>query len=149
MIADLFLSEMDTDLAIINAGCLRANAVFQKGLQTQKMIASILPITEYLVVKKIPGHIFHKILENALSQYPKYEGRWPCISGCLFNFDPEKPAGSRILLDTFFMKNGELFDFEKHYTLTTVHFLSLGKDGFKDFLDPRIQNIEILEKITV
>ena len=31
-------------------------------------------------------------LENGVSQYPKLEGRWPCVSGVSFTFDPKKPA---------------------------------------------------------
>jgi 5'-nucleotidase len=37
-----------------------------------------------------------KLLENGVSKVPALEGRFPCVSGLRFKFDPSKPAGHRI-----------------------------------------------------
>ena len=42
------------------------------------------------------GAQLHQALENAVSQYPKLEGRFPQVSGIKFAFDPRKPGGQRI-----------------------------------------------------
>ena len=98
--ADLMRIECNCDLAFANAGCLRANSVFPKGPFTLKTIALIFPMPDHVVVKKIPGHILKKLLENAVSQYPKYDGRWLATSGFKYSFDPEKPVGERIILES-------------------------------------------------
>ena len=86
----------------------------------------------------MPGKCLLKILENGVGGYPKYEGRWPCVSGMKFSFDPTKPVGERILIDTFMMGDGSPFDPEKTYSVATTNFLTLGKDGFEAFLDPEV-----------
>lgn len=87
---------MDTDIAIVNSGCLRANSVVSKGSFKLSLIAEILPIPENVVIKRMPGRILHQILENAVGGYPKYEGRFACVSGLKFKFDPEQEIGKRI-----------------------------------------------------
>lgn len=140
--ADLMRSQYaGVDIALANGGCLRANSVTPKGPFSLKFIANQLPMIDKVVVKKIPGHIFKKILENSLSQYPKYDGRWACTSGIKFSFDPEKPAGDRILMDTFVMEDGTPFDLDKSYSVAAKYFLTSGKDGYDDFLDPSIEDL--------
>jgi len=89
----------------------------------------------------MPGHILLQILENGVGGYPKYEGRFPCISGLNFSFDPSKPVGSRILKDTLKLVDGTAFDMNAIYTVGTTFFLSLGKDGFDAFNDPAVEDI--------
>ena len=84
---------MNTDVSLVNGGFLRANYVIPKGPFKLKAIAESFSIPDNLVVKKMPGRLLHAILENAVSEYPKYEGRWPCVSGIKFKFDSEKPVG--------------------------------------------------------
>ena len=90
-------------------------------------------------VRKLPGHSFKALLESALSAYPKYEGRWPCISGVRLSFDPEKPAGQRIL--TLTSEDGSPFDLDKSYTLAVTDFIALGKDGFEAIVDPAVEEL--------
>jgi 2',3'-cyclic-nucleotide 2'-phosphodiesterase (5'-nucleotidase family) len=61
------------------------------------MMATIFPFPDKTVVRKISGHIFKEVLENAIALYPNYSGRWPHISGAKFVFDSEKPQGQRII----------------------------------------------------
>jgi 5'-nucleotidase len=44
----------------------------------------------------IEGYTLHQALENAVSQYPKLEGRFPQVAGLQFAFDPSKQPGNRI-----------------------------------------------------
>ena len=100
IVTDLMRSQYNTDIAFANCGSFRANVVIPKGPFTLKTIASIFPFDNKIIVKKIPGRIFKKLLENGLSGYPDYDGRWGAVSGTKFEFDPERPAGDRILIDT-------------------------------------------------
>ena len=50
------------------------------------------------------------------SQYPKFEGRFPQVSGVRFAFDPRKPPGERI--DPKYIKVGdEYLDLSQNYRL--------------------------------
>ena len=89
----------------------------------------------------MPGSVLHKILENAVGGYPKYEGRFPCISGLKFTFDPSKPVGQRILMNTLKFNDGKSLDMNEIYTVGTTFFLSLGKDGFDAFNDPAVEDL--------
>jgi 5'-nucleotidase len=80
----------------------------------------------------------HQILENGLSFYPKYDGRWPCTSGLKFKFDPEQPVGERVIVDSMTLDDGTPFDMEKTYNLAAKNFIAAGKDGYVAFLDPSI-----------
>jgi 5'-nucleotidase len=42
------------------------------------------------------GKTFKEALENGVSKWPGFDGRWPCVSGIKFKFDPERPAFDRI-----------------------------------------------------
>jgi len=53
-------------------------------------MSTIFPFPDKTVVRSIPGYIFKQLLENAISKYPNYSGRFPNISGAKFTFDPQK-----------------------------------------------------------
>ena len=106
-----------------------------------KVIAEIFPIPDNVVRKKMSGKILHRLLENGVGGYPKYEGRWPCVSGLKFSFDPDLPIGERILMDTLLHDDGTPFDLERSYSVACTNFLTLGKDGFDAFLDPSVEDM--------
>lgn len=45
-------------------------------------------MNDKLIKISISGELFLKVLENGVSLYPKYDGRFPAISGFKFEFDP-------------------------------------------------------------
>lgn len=96
---------------------------------------------------KVPGRVMLALLENGVSNWPKYDGRWPIFAGCKFQFDPEKEAGNRIVPDSFVDENDVPVDLEKLYSLAIDSFLSKGKDGFSAILDPAVikSDSEIVE----
>ena len=51
------------------------------------------------------GTCFIEALENGVSMWPKFDGRWPCVSGIKFKFDPNRPIGQRILRDSITDEN--------------------------------------------
>lgn len=89
----------------------------------------------------ISGKLILNVLENGVSLYPKYDGRFPLVSGLKFTFDPSKEPGSRIVADSVIMDSGEPLDPEKTYVMGLKAFLLGGKDGYVDFLDPSIKQL--------
>lgn len=49
-----------------------------------------------LIVLEVSGKDLLDALENAVSAYPKLEGRFPQVSGVSFVFNSNKPPGCRI-----------------------------------------------------
>lgn len=89
----------------------------------------MLPMPDKVIVVKIKGSTFKEALENGVSAWPKYDGRFPCISGCNFSFDPSKPPGHRINLEDIQTESGPL-DPAKEYKVATKSFIAAGKDGY-------------------
>ena len=95
-------------------------------------------MTDHVVTLKLPGKILKGILENAISNWPQFDGRWPMTSGLKFEFDPRRPAGDRIVEGTLKKDSGELIEMETEYTMASLYFLTEGKDGFQMFLDEQV-----------
>ena len=88
LIADIVRTEHDNvDLSLLNCGTLRYNSVIPRGEITGRMIANLLPQSDKVVVLRMPGRIVHAMIENAVSAYPKLDGRFAAISGLKFKFD--------------------------------------------------------------
>ena len=141
MLADLFRSQMGTDFGFINGGCIRADKVYPKGHVTKKFISECFPIADGLETREITGQILLDILQSAVSAYPKYEGRFPCVSGFKFSFDPSKAPGERVLPESLLMTDGTPVVMDKYYSITTSKFVAKGKDGFEAFNDPSVKNL--------
>mmetsp|Transcript_5008 Transcript_5008/g.7494 ORF Transcript_5008/g.7494 Transcript_5008/m.7494 type:complete len:321 (-) Transcript_5008:3-965(-) len=137
--ADLMRTELNTDFALSNGGSMRANQVYDLGVLNMSFVAQVLPMVDQVVQYKVKGKHMLKILENGVSHYPKFDGRWPLVSGLKFKFDPSKLEGSRILPESFCLEDGTLIEEEKYYTLAVKHFISTGRDGFHTFEDPEVE----------
>jgi 5'-nucleotidase len=81
------------------------------------------------ILLKCSGEKLYQALENAVSQYPKSEGRFPQVAGIEFAFDPSNPTGKRIDHKAVKVKNEYLL-MEKEYKLATKIYLKNGNDGF-------------------
>lgn len=46
-----------------------------------------------MVVKELNGRQLHMALENGVSKFPTYEGRFPAVSKIRFLFDSDKEPG--------------------------------------------------------
>ena len=140
-LADLIRTETAADVAICNGGGLRANQIFPAGPIELRFLDLVAPIANTITRLKMNGKLIIDCLENGVSQYPKYEGRFPCVSGIKFKFDPERPSGERILMDSITDAAGNQFDLEKDYIVATKSFLALGKDGFTAFIDESVEKL--------
>jgi 2',3'-cyclic-nucleotide 2'-phosphodiesterase (5'-nucleotidase family) len=94
----------------------------------------MLPFPDRLQVLKLNGALIRKALENAVSKYPVFDGRFPMVSGLRLAFDPSRPAGDRVTKLTN-LKGEEIIGTQE-YTLATQAYAATGHDGFSCFTDP-------------
>ena len=114
MMADMVSDATESDMTLINTGTYRLDRVVKSGFITMQTVMDLLPMLDYVITVKVPGDKLHKLLENGVSSYPAYEGKFPSISGCRFEFDPKKEPGKRIDINDIFIKN-EVLDYSKTY----------------------------------
>ena len=119
-VADIVRYSSSADVAILNSGCLRTDGIIPAGVFKWKDVDTLFPIVDETVVIRVPGSSLLQALENGVSEVPKLEGRFPCISGVRIKYDPEKPAMSRI---TDCIVNGEPLHMKKLYSVATKEFL--------------------------
>lgn len=139
--ADLIRTEMEADVTLINTGTIRANALFEAGKIKNKFLSDAFPMEDKVATLKMSGELILKALENGVSLYPKYDGRFPAVSGLRFQFDPSKEPGQRIVEGSVLLESGEPLDPERTYTLALKQFLTAGKDGYDVFRDPSVEQI--------
>ena len=139
-VASLMTKSTGADVAILNAGTLRADRIIPKGPFTVRDLSDLLPMADPLAVVELSGEKLLLALENGVSKYPAMEGRWPCVDGVRFSFDPNQPPMSRTIEESVevFEKNSQLFeplDKGRKYSVCSKAYLLKGKDGYDAFVD--------------
>lgn len=66
MIADLFRTEFQTDIAISNSGGIRANTVINEGQIKLKLLNQIFPFKEKIMKTSMKGSTIIEALENGV-----------------------------------------------------------------------------------
>jgi hypothetical protein len=84
-----------------------------------------------------------QMLENAVSKYPKLDGRFPMISGFRFTFSPGNEVGNRVQPEDIRDMNEEPLDLRKSYIVAMLEFMAKGGDGFH-FLNEKVSGVEIV-----
>ena len=129
-VTDVIRTATKTDCVLLNSGTLRSDMLHKKGAFKLRDLFRILPAQYPLIVLEVNGRTIWKALENGVSQFPKYEGRFPQVSGISFAFDPNRSPGERI--DPTLIKIGdEYLNFDQTYKLATKVYLSKGRDGYE------------------
>jgi 2',3'-cyclic-nucleotide 2'-phosphodiesterase (5'-nucleotidase family) len=128
-VADTLREAAGSDVALVNGGFIRADAVFTPGVLTRRDMLAIMPFSDVVVVVEVSGATLRAALENgvSLSNEDARPGRFPQVSGLRFTFDPSRPKGQRVLEVTV---GGKPLREDAKYTLTTLKFLAGGKDGY-------------------
>jgi len=121
LLTDLMRSHSGTDIALYNSGGLRAD--LPAGTVTRVHVTSVLPFNNRVVVLRLKGAAIRAALEQGLSG----EHGMVQQSGIVVRFDPEAPAGRRLV---FAMVKGTPLDDGTTYTVATIDFLVQGGDGY-------------------
>jgi 5'-nucleotidase len=135
LVADLMRDALGADVALVNGGGIRGNAVFPAGPLRRDDVLKILPFANKVVKLEVSGEVLRAALEHGLSQFEKTAGRFPQCSGLRLSFDPTRPVGSRLVSVTV---GGQALDPRAHYTLATFDFIHGGGDGYSMFQQARV-----------
>jgi 2',3'-cyclic-nucleotide 2'-phosphodiesterase (5'-nucleotidase family) len=136
LIADAMRARSRADLAIMNGGGIRGGKVYEAGTAiTRRDVQAELPFGNHLVTLNIKGSELRLAIENGLSRLPDAAGRFPQVSGMTIEFDPQQPAGSRVLSIAV---GGTPLDPNKFYRIAVNDFMARGGDGYSTFaaVDP-------------
>jgi len=126
-IVDAMRARAGTDVALVNSGGIRTDAVTPPGPITRKTILSFLPFGDLVVTERISGAGLKAALENGVSQWTEAAGRFPQVSGVRFTWSPSRPVGARILS---VLVDGRPLVPTHLYTLATNDYLLGGGDGY-------------------
>ena len=115
----------DADVAILNNGFLRSDCLFDSGKITYKMMTKMVPVLDGVCLLEVTGKVLLEALENGVSKYPGYDGRFLSVSGIKFSFDPTLPPNKRIPRESIQIERRE-FNENSLYTLVVKGYLTLG-----------------------
>jgi len=135
LIADLIRAAVQADVALVNGGAIRGNAIFPAGPLTRGDVLKILPFANKIVKIDVTGETLRAALESGLSQHERTAGRFPQVSGIRYSFDPKRPAGSRLVSVTV---GGQPLEPKQRYSLATFDFILGGGDGYTMMKDGQV-----------
>jgi len=128
LIADAIKAATGAQLAITNAGGIRANKQYPAGHKlTRRDVLSELPFGNATSMVEIAGKDVKDAIENGLRDAPQGSGRFPVVSGLTFEADLKQPQGSRV---TSVKVDGKEIDPAGKYTVATNNFMLTGGDGY-------------------
>ena len=131
LVADAMRARTHADVAIMNGGGIRGSKIYAPGTAiTRRDILAELPFHNRVVTIEIRGQALREAVENGLSRLPSATGRFPQVSGLSVEFDPQRPAGGRVLS---IKAGGAPLDPAKIYRIATNDFLARGGDGYATF----------------
>ena len=81
-------------IAFANTGGIRAG--LGKGSIDSAMVAAVVPFKNQARFASVNGTIIKLMLENGVSDVAGAAGRFLAIHGLEFEYDPARPAGSRV-----------------------------------------------------
>ncbi len=125
LITDAIREFSGADVVMINGGGIRAS--INPGDITVRDIYNVLPFADKVVVIELTGDKIMAALEHGLCKYPQGNTGFCQVSGMTVRFDPEKPAGSRVVE---VLVAGKPIAADKLYTLATNDFMAAGGDGY-------------------
>jgi 5'-nucleotidase/UDP-sugar diphosphatase len=128
LIADAIRAATGAQIAITNAGGIRANKQYPAGHKlTRRDVLSELPFGNATSMVEITGKDVKDAIENGLRDAPQGSGRFPVVSGLTFEADLKQPQGSRV---TSVKVDGKEIDPVGKYTVATNNFMLTGGDGY-------------------
>ena len=80
------------DVAILNGGGIRNDAVIPAGSITAGDTWDIAPFRNFVLVGEVARDTLHRLLEQAVDRTPGPGGHFPQVSGFRFTYDPAAPA---------------------------------------------------------
>ncbi len=130
-LADIYRYSVQADVAIINGGSIRSNAIVEAGKLTKRDILTLLPFENPIVKLQISGQVLRRALEYGIAETENKEaGQFPQVSGCRFSYDARLPKGARI---TDIRIADVPLDEQGQYSVALNSYLAGGGDGYAMF----------------
>ncbi|MDX6384627.1 MAG: 5-nucleotidase / UDP-sugar diphosphatase [Blastocatellia bacterium] len=132
-IADAFRLATGADVALVNGGSIRADAMIAPGVLTKRDVLSTLPFNNKVVKLQLTGAVIRSALEHGVGSIgvEAQPGRFPQVSGIRYEYDATRKPGARITRITV---NGKPLDDKSKYTLATTSYVALDAgDGYDMF----------------
>jgi 5'-nucleotidase len=143
LVAEAIRAHANAEVALYNGGGLRAS--FAAGDITWGDVLTVLPFQNTLATLGLRGRDLRAALEHGFAQ--PGGGRFPQIAGARVVWNPQAPAGSRIVELTV---GGQPVEDERVYRVATNNFLRRGGDAYAVLRDAAIEpydngpNIEVV-----
>ena len=128
LIADALRAALQADVALTNGGGIRGDRLYDAGTTlTRRDIRRELPFGSVGVLIALSGADLLAALENGVSQVESKAGRFPQVSGLHLVYNPDKPAGNRVVA---VQVNGKPLDPTATYRVATNDYMLNGGDGY-------------------
>lgn len=132
-VADLAREAAHTEIALVNAGALRAS--IRAGPVTFGDVLTALPFDNSLVAIKLPGRTVREALDHAASLDPAgLPGGFLQVSGVTFAIDGRRASDVRV--------GGAPLDDDRVYSVAVPDFLLLGGDGYSMLAPAALERID-------
>jgi len=135
-IADVYRQATGADVALVNGGSIRADALIKPGVLTKRDVLSILPFNNKVLKIQITGAVLRAALEYGVASIgaEAQPGRFPQVSGIRFSYDATRKPGARITEVTV---NGKPLDDRHSYSLAATTYVVIDAgDGYNMFRNP-------------
>eukprot|EP00804_Cyclotella_cryptica_P006694 CCRYP_008652-RA/>CCRYP_008652-RA protein AED:0.08 eAED:0.08 QI:0/0.75/0.6/1/1/1/5/76/565 len=132
-LAEVISRATGADVAILQAGAIRADRFIEPGEITAGDVSDLLPKEDDIILVEITGEQLLFALENGVSKYPATEGRFPCLDGVRFTFDPSRPPGNRVVPKSVYIRTRPLAQ-KRHSVIRGANLDSLraSEDGHEN-----------------
>jgi 5'-nucleotidase len=132
-VADAFRQATQADVALVNGGSIRADAIIKPGILTKRDVLSILPFNNRVVKLQVTGAAIRAALEHGVATAAEeiQPGRFPQVSGLRYAFDTNRKPGARLTSVTV---NGKPLEDRRSYTLATTTYLAVEHGDAYDML---------------
>lgn len=127
-----------TQVCITNGGGIRAP--INAGNITVGSVLTVLPFGNQIATMGLMGSDLWAALENGVSRWEVGDGRFPQVGGMRYSFDPERPAGDRILSAEIKNTDGSYTAIDPNtiYQVVTNDFMRRGGDFYSMFANNAI-----------
>lgn len=135
LFADAMRTAAGADIAIVNAGSVRGDRVFQAGPLARRTLVEMHPFGGIVCKVAVSGRAVLQALNNGVSRMPATDGRFPQISGLTMRVNPRGPPDSRV---SDVRIGGAALDLDKTYTVAITDYMLKGGDGYTMFGGQRV-----------
>ncbi|KAF7256500.1 hypothetical protein EG68_06310 [Paragonimus skrjabini miyazakii] len=134
--ADIALTSVNADCAILHSGLFQMDAVVPVGTFTLQHLYQVLPSSTPIVVLEVTGADLIEVLENGVSQVPKLDARFPQVSKITFAYHEDRPKGHFVDRSSIYI-DGKPLVRERCYWLATTQSMAKGESGYAMLLNKR------------